>query len=103
MSEETIESLREQLELCQKQLDTVHRISAALSSKSDLDSLLRETLRISLITVDADAGSILLYNQERRRLVFSHVVGKTELLGQGIDPEHDRTGKGETLFRPGQS
>ncbi len=103
MPEETIESLRERLELCQKQLDTVHRISAALSSKTDLDSLLRETLRISLITVDADAGSILLYNAERRSLVFSHVVGKTELLGQEFDPEEDRNGKAATAFRTGQS
>jgi signal transduction histidine kinase len=103
MPEETIESLRERLELCQKQLDTVHRISAALSSKSDLDSLLRETLRISLITVDADAGSILLYDPERQRLVFSHVVGKTELIGQEIDPEENRTGKAATAFRHGQS
>jgi signal transduction histidine kinase len=100
---ESIESLRERLELLQKQLDTVHRVSAALSSKRDLDSLLRETLRISLITVDADAGSILLYNPERRRLVFSHVVGKTELIGQEIDPEENRTGKAAMAFRHGQS
>ncbi len=102
MAEETIETLRQHLELRQRQLDTVHRISAALSSKSDVDSLLRETLRVSLDTVDADAGSLLLYNPERRKLVFAHVIGKTELLGQEIDPQ-DQAGKAAAVFRTGQS
>ena len=86
-----------------RQLDAVHSISEALASQSDVRSVLRETLRVVLQTVDADAGSILLYDKEKRRLVFEYVVGKTELLGREIDPETDMTGKAATVFRTGES
>src|SRR5579859_844588 len=101
MLEETIETLNDRLRMRERQLEAVHRISAALASKGDLDSILKETLRVSLDTVDADAGSLLLYDPDRKKLVFAHVIGKTELLGQEIDPEQDRTGKAATVFRTG--
>ncbi len=70
--------------------------------RRDLNSILRETLRVSLKTVCADAGSLLLYDAEKRKLVFEFVVGKTELIGMEIDPETDLNGKASTVFRTGQ-
>jgi len=100
--EPTLEQLRVALEARDRQLHTVHRISAALASQSDVRSILRQTLLVSLETVDADAGSLLLYNEEKRHLVFEYVVGKTELLGREIDPVTDITGKAATVFRTGE-
>ena len=101
--EESTQELRERLELRERQLHTVHRISAALASQSDLRSILKQTLDVSLQTADADAGSLLLYDKDKKRLVFEYVVGKTELLGREIDPEADLTGKAATVFRTGEA
>jgi signal transduction histidine kinase len=102
MQSEEPEVLRERLEIRRRQLDAVYTISAALASKTEVDPLLRETLRVALDTVDADAGSLLLYDSDRGKLVFAHVIGKTELLGQEIDPDQDRDGKAATVFRTGR-
>lgn len=101
MTQDSLQSLRERLEMRERQLLAVHRVSAALFSITDLDALLRETLHVSLETVEADAGSILLYDAQKRRLVFRYVIGKTELIGQEIDPEEDRTGRAAEVFRTG--
>ncbi|MCS6861639.1 MAG: hypothetical protein NZT92_15125, partial [Abditibacteriales bacterium] len=83
-----IQSLRVELERCQKELesvrkisekrkkelDAVHRISTALSSKIELDDLVRETLEVSLATVNASAGSVFLYDEKQGKLVFRYVV-----------------------------
>ena len=100
--QESMQGLRERLELRERQLDAVHSISEALASQSDVRSVLRETLRVVLQSVDAEGGSILLYDKEKRRLVFDYVEGKTELLGREIDPETDITGKAATVFRTGE-
>ncbi|CCW34933.1 GAF domain [Chthonomonas calidirosea] len=89
--------------LYQKQLEAVQEICAALAAKNDVEELLRETLRVSLDTVEADAGSLLLYEPERRRLVFRHVIGKEQLVGQEIDPETDMEGRAALVFRTGQA
>ena len=102
-TQKSMQGLRERLELRERQLDAVHSISEALASQSDVRSVLRETLRVVLGSVDAEAGSLLLYDKEKRRLVFEYVEGKTELLGREIDPETDLTGKAATVFRTGQS
>src|SRR5579875_81761 len=87
----------------QKQLQAVQEICAALAAKNDVEELLRETLRVALDTVEADAGSLLLYEPERRRLVFRHVIGKEELIGQEIDPETDLDGRAALVFRTGHA
>src|SRR5579883_1207541 len=87
----------------QKQLEAVQEICAALAAKNDVEELLRETLRVALDTVEADAGSLLLYEPERRRLVFRHVIGKEELIGQEIDPETDLDGRAALVFRTGHA
>ena len=50
MSAETPEQAAEvtkRCELLQRQIDAVHSITSAFTSKIDLDALLRETLRVS--------------------------------------------------------
>lgn len=98
-----MELLRKRLEMRDKQIDAMHRISAALYSQKDLASMIRETLIVALAVADSVAGSILLYDRERRRLVFRYVIGNTELIGQEIDPLKDIHGRASTVFRTGQS
>lgn len=101
--DEDIANLRQRLEMRERQIDAVHRVSAALYSKSDLDSILRETLHVGLEVVGAPVGSILLYDKDRKRLVFRYVVGKSALIGLEIDPDEDVNGKAATAFRTGKS
>lgn len=102
MTEESLYAVLQRLDLRERQIKAMHRISAALTSKNALDTLLRETLHVSLETVDAEAGSILLYDKERDKLVFRYVIGKTELIGQVID-RNDRVAKAAAVFRTGVS
>ncbi len=102
-SETELNHLRARLELRERQIDAAHQISAALSSRLTLHELLTETLQVSLKTVEAEAGSILLYDPDIKRLVFKHVVGKTELIGDEIDPVADKKGRAATAFRAGVS
>ncbi len=95
--------LRHHLRMCQRRLEATHQITSALGAGHDLDTLLKETLSTSLNTVDADAGSLLLYNTETRKLVFKHVVGNTSLIGQEVDPSTDTNGRAATVFRTGKS
>ena len=102
--EQQLYSIKQRLEMRERQIEAVHRISAALYLKNDLDSLLRETLHVALETVEADAGSILLFEREKRKLVFHYVVGAkaAELMGGEIDPD-DEHANAAAAFRSGQT
>lgn len=91
------------MNIYKKQVEAILKICAALAAKNDVDELLRETLRVSLEAVEADAGSLLLYDSEKRRLVFQNVIGNEELVGQEISPETDLTGRAAHVFRTAQS
>ena len=69
------EELRKRLAVRERQLKGVHDISAALISHDDLDTILRNALQALLDLVNADAGSILLYDADKKRLTFRHVIG----------------------------
>jgi signal transduction histidine kinase len=86
---------REQLSRRERELAAVYQITAALHAQTSLDDLERQTLKTAIRTVDAAAGSILLYDPKKERLVFKYVVNddpavvemlmKIELLpGQGL-------------------
>lgn len=98
-----IEFLRKRLEMRDRQIEAMHQIGLALYTQKDMDSMIRETLLFALPTVESDAGSILLYDRDRKRLVFRYVLGNPELVGQDIDPEEDINGRASTVFRTGQS
>ena len=99
-----IDNTERQLALARRQIEAVQRISAALYSVTDTDTLLRQALDVALEVVEADAGSILLYNADQNTLVFRHAVGPvaaslvgTSLdlsLGKGIAGDVFRTGQG---------
>ncbi len=104
MTEESVKALQARLEIRERQVNAMHQISAALFSKTSLDDLLRETLTVSLQTVEADAGSILLYDREKNVLVFRYVIGgATELIGREFDPRIDTTGNASRVFRTGHA
>ncbi len=81
------EDLERQLALARRQLEAVQRISAALYSVTDTDTLLRQALDAAMEVVEADAGSILLYNPDQNTLIFRHAVGPVAatLLGTSLD------------------
>ena len=96
------QQLEQQLALARRQLEAVQRVSTALYSVTDTDTLLRQALGTALDVVGADAGSILLYNADRNVLVFRSVIGPVSdtltgttidlALGKGIAGEVFRTG-----------
>jgi len=58
------------------QLEAVERISHALFQSIDLDELVETTLRIALSEVGAEAGSILLADNEKEELIFQYSIGE---------------------------
>ena len=104
MTEENIKALQARLEMRERQVNAMHQISAALFSKTSLDDLLRETLTVSLQTVEADAGSILLYDREKEVLAFRYVIGgATWLVGREFDPRTDTEGNAARVFCTGEA
>ncbi len=104
MTETDIDDLKARLKIREQQIAAMHRISAALFSKTDTDSLLRETLTVALDTVDADAGSLLLYDAETHKLVFRYVIGgaANALRGAEIDIDNHASSKAAIVFRTGE-
>ncbi len=89
VSDELIRELEER----NRQLSAVFRIASALYSATKeglthtrLDDLLQEVLHTSLDVINADAGTLYLYNPDRDTLVFRYVVGEKaqELIGLEI-------------------
>ncbi|MDH7568509.1 MAG: ATP-binding protein [Armatimonadota bacterium] len=98
--EEEIARLRAALEERQRQIDAVHRISQALYTKTRLDDLLRETLQVSLEVVGANAGSIIIYDPDKEKLVFKYVVGPAAAAITGMMMEPNRGIAGQ-VFQTG--
>jgi signal transduction histidine kinase len=92
-----------QLALARRQIEAVQRISAALYSVTDTDTLLRQALDVALEVVEADAGSILLYSADQNTLVFRHAVGPVaaSLIGTSLDLSLAKGIAGD-VFRTGQ-
>ena len=84
-----IEELQRTVSERDEQIRAIHRITAALGGIVRQQDLIREALVVSLDLVDAGAGSIILYNEDRAKLIFTHVVGPTadQLLGMELDPD----------------
>jgi signal transduction histidine kinase len=60
----------------ERQIAAMHQLSEALFSQSSVEAMLRETLKVSMETVGADAGSIQMYDPARDELVFRVVFGE---------------------------
>jgi len=108
-SSDSREQASERLRRRERQLAAVYRITSALNARTNLDELERQTLDAAIQTVDATAGSILLYDPAKDALLFRYVVSpdpaiaeqlmKIELKpGQGICGQVFQTGKGRITF-----
>src|ERR1043165_7906973 len=88
---------------CSAQLNAIHRISSALFAQADVDTMLRETLEVSMQTAEAEAGSILLYDRNSRELTFRHALGPVggKLIGKPVNLQGG--GKCAGVFLTGKS
>lgn len=83
------------------QLEAVERISQALFRSFDLHELVETTLHIALEEVGAEAGSILLADQEKEELVFRYSIGdKPVPLGTAIPWDKGISG---SVFQSGEA
>ena len=102
----TIDNLTALLRKREAELAAVFRISNALSSMTNMDDLLRETLEVSLETIGANAGAIYTYDEKREKLVFRYVLNReieeaaTALIGKTLDPGQGIAGQVYVSGRP---
>ncbi len=96
-----VEELRRALHERDAQISAIHRITSALGGIVRQQDLIRQALETSLEVVQAGAGSIILYDEDRDRLVFTHVVGPTadRLVGMQMEPDQGIAG---AVFRSGE-
>ena len=99
---ETIEGLLQANAQLTRQLDAARAIAAGLSSVTTVDDLVRHALEISLDVVDARAGSIILHDAEKDKLVFRYVVGEkaADLIGLELNCDQGVCG---SVFRSGET
>ncbi|MBI3948665.1 MAG: GAF domain-containing sensor histidine kinase [Armatimonadetes bacterium] len=85
----------------QRQMDAGYRICAAFHTQTEVGALVRQALEVSLETVRADAGSILLHDPDSDSLVFRYVVGEKASVLTGYAFRADQGIAGE-VFRSGE-
>ncbi len=106
-SEETIAFLR--TKLCEREATLAHRerqidamrlTSEALFTQTSIDLLIRQTLNVAAKAVGANAGSLLLYDQNRETLVHRYVIGPASdsLLGYSVPADKGIAG---SVFQSG--
>ncbi|MCJ7750876.1 MAG: GAF domain-containing sensor histidine kinase [Armatimonadetes bacterium] len=90
-----VASLRRGMSELERQLEAVRRIAVRLSTATETDELVREALDTSLVLAQSEAGSILLYNSDKQKLVFEYVVGEKadELTNLELEPDQGLAGQ----------
>ena len=93
--------LRERLAQRDRQLNSIHAITAALRTITKLNDLVKESLRVTLDCVQARDGSVILYDPAKEKLVFTYVIGAkaSDLIGLELDPGQGIAG---SVFQSGQ-
>lgn len=86
-SNNTADDLQQQLNLAKRQLEATQRVSGALFSVTDIEALQRLALEAAMDAVQADAGSLLVYDAQADALVFRQATGPVaeSLIGTKID------------------
>ncbi len=81
------DDLAQQLDLAKRQLEATQRVSGALFSVTDIDALQQLALQAAMDAVQADAGSLLVYDAQADALVFRQATGPVaeSLIGTRID------------------
>ncbi len=90
-----VASLRRGMSELERQIEAVRRIAVRLSTATEIDELVREALDTSLVLAQSEAGSILLYNSDKQKLVFEYVVGEKadELTNLELEPDQGLAGQ----------
>lgn len=94
--------LQNKLEQRDRQLASIHQITAALRAQTRVKALVEEALRVSLACVGANDGAVILYHPETNKLVFNYVIGSRadELIGAEIPVDRGLAG---AVFQSGQT
>ncbi len=85
-----VEELRKELTRRNREYQAIRKISQELSSKLSLNDLVIDTLDISLQAVNAGAGSLIMFDPKKEKLVFKYVVGPAKDLLTGREMERDQ-------------
>lgn len=98
---EAPEELQQQIVGLRSQIEAVRAISAALCQVTHTEELVQRALDVSLQCVGAEAGSVILYDRDREKLVFRYVVGDAAdtLTGMELEPEQGLAG---AVFQSGE-
>ena len=96
-----VEKLEARLEHRERQIDAMQHTAASLLSQNTVDDMVRETLQIAIAVLDADSGSMLLYNPLEDTLGFRYVVGPAaeKLIGVKMPADQGIAGR---VFQSGQ-
>jgi len=99
--QQRVRDLEMALEHRERQIDAMRRAGETLFATRSLDELVRETLEIAIEVLDADAGSLLLFNECDDTLVFRYVVGGAarSLIGFAMPSRRGIAGR---VFHSGQ-
>ncbi len=94
--------LREEVAQLSRQLAAVQRIAAGLSSVTKVDDIVREALGLCLEIAEADAGSLVLHDPKKEKLVYRYVIGEAAatITGLEIAPTQGIAGQ---VFTSGES
>ncbi|MEN6305192.1 MAG: GAF domain-containing sensor histidine kinase [Armatimonadia bacterium] len=96
-----VEELQARLAQRDRQLASIHSITAALRTVTKLNDLVKEALRVSLECVGAKDGSVILFDPDKNKLVFRHVIGAKadDLIGMELEPTQGMAG---AVFQSGE-
>jgi signal transduction histidine kinase len=99
-SAETPDSLARTLARRELELDAARRISEVFSQKIKMQDLLEQSLRIAVDVVDAENGSILLADPDKKTLVFYYSIGEKPVVAGTAVPWYE--GIAGTVFKTGK-
>ncbi len=86
----------------ERQLQAVVSVTRALQTRLQLDELIKYAVLTAMATMDADAGSLLLHDAERNKLIFRYVEGPAKDKITGLEIA-DTQGVAGDVFQTGRS
>lgn len=95
-------SLLHALRQRERELEAVITVTRALQAQVRLEELMEQAVRAAMSTVEADAGSLILHDPEREKLVFRHVEGPTRDKVMGLEIA-DTQGIAGEVFHSGEA
>ena len=89
----TASEVREQLSIRERQISAIQQLTKSLSSCTSFEQMMRETLEAGIDVLNADVGSVQIYDHQTSCLIFRHVhdpndqslLGFSVPVSKGID------------------